>query len=713
MKRLLFCLALVVAFFIGYGTTAKAIGVPGMREHYGYFHNKKDTAGDFVWKGGIPTSINSASEFISYVKGKLGGGTQNRVGASFIIQTMIGTSRGLPPSSAQISEWEKRVRNAEDQGLVVWNRVYSYGINSFYQDGPKDDAFYSESGSQSAILFYNSSKSRVLYAIKHNCANPVGNVDPLERAPEYTITGRTTVSAATAIPGASVTFRHYVRNQGPDTANNINWEARVSPGDAKKDSGKNNFTRNQERNVSNETYRIPIDAAFDSQICRYVYFKPAKNGAGTGRGTNACVRVIADFQLTPIVTANKSTAVQGETVVFNYGVANSGPTRSRMATCRVIGNVRPTTYTPLPQQDVARTSDAGFSAPSTNCPRELPVTGAASTPVGTENYVVGNITPGQRVCRSLVVDPRNEQRGPRTSREVCVMIAKEPYVHIMGNDIWAGGGFKDRNCNTYMSAKIQTVGRTLASGATAGSASEYGAFALGAILNFGSANKALINASGPAGKALSFANTPGNGNYGAPQHCINDYYDKFSSEAQALAEGGGVNVGARGSGVWRVTTSDGTVNFSGATMPAGAQQVYLVDSDAVINGDIKYPSSYNGVGDIPSLIIITRGGMTVTRATNQIDGLMVIRGTLRTCDLGGGEIPHVNLCNTQLVFNGAVIANHIDFFRTFGAQGSTDAQRQQAGEVFRFSPELYLRNPILNGSAVMKTMDQKDLPPRF
>src|SRR6185369_11109549 len=127
-----------------------------------------------------------------------------------------------PPTATQINDWQARVNAAAARGWISWNVNYCYNVNSYYQgagpgSNPADDAFYNNSGCAPAIVFRNSAGA-VVYAIRRQCANPIGNgnIGSLEKSNNFNMTGRTTVSNASPKPGQSVTFRHYVRNNGPD-----------------------------------------------------------------------------------------------------------------------------------------------------------------------------------------------------------------------------------------------------------------------------------------------------------------------------------------------------------------------------------------------------------------------------------------------------------------------------------------------------------------
>lgn len=712
IKKFFLALAIVSAFMVGYGVAAKAWpGVPDRARWHGYFKDQLQKWGDDVWVNGIPPWINDANSFIAFTEAKLSAGpdTQDGVGAAFIIQIMLGLDRSLPPTPDQIKTWEDNVRYADINGWILWNQWATFTVNSFYQPGPIDDAFYYETNTSNTIIFTDGA-GNWLNSIRRECANPVGTPNPIPQAPHYAISGRTTVSQPTAIPGQAVTFSSFLNNSGPDFASNINWHTHINTNVGPiAQQGTNSFGPG-EIDVADELFTIPPDAPFWTTYCRMIHFSPSVNGSGSVEGAPACVQVVPQYSLQPIATPSTPTAQQNDTITFTYTVNNSGPTISENVNCYVVGNIRPAGYTPLPQQDTDRTSDPGYVPPSPNCPAVFPI---GLTIVATESVNVGNLAPGQQICRSLVVNPRDQNGGPRASAEACVVIAKTPYAHFMGNDVWAGGGFDGPGnppCNA--TSKIQTVApHQLSDGTVAGSLTEYGAFALGAITNFGSASKALFP---PAGTALTFSNLDNNnlGNFGAPTHCINNYistYDPTPVDSPPLP--GAVDVGSQGNGTWHLS---GDRSFSGTLPAGGTQQIYLVDGSVTISDDLKYPASYSSINDVPSLVIIAKGGINVMGNVAQMDGVFVTTGVFHTCDQHIGTLT-VSTCNNQLVINGAVITNQLNLRRTYGADGNDDTARKQPAERFNFNAEVYLRNVLngVNSGVTLQTIDQKDLPPRY
>jgi hypothetical protein len=721
-----------VMLSLGYVTASHAGTIFGRNydtwaDGNGYFFNQLGSCPGFVrddvMPGGISNTMNTATEFIDSIEVPLRtGDQQHRTGAAFVIQTMRGetVNRNKPPTAAQIADWEARVRYAESQGRIRWAQTFTFTLNSCYQGNanpgaPDDDMFWDEIASgygvQTAlgIQFLNQAGG-VAYELQYSCANPLGIIGGIPAPPDYTITGRTTVSDTTVIPGQSVTFQHFIKNSGPDSVAALDWSTHDPANNARPlRTGTIAIAGGREINVNTETFTVPAAAAFGTQYCRYVAFSPATDGTGSGQGATVCTLVVAQFSLTPTAIPNTGTAQQNDQVTFTYAVNVTGPTRSTRVTCKVAGQVHGPGYTPLPQQDNDR-NPAVVPPPALNCDRELPI---GNNVVGSELVDVGNVAPGSRICRTLVVNPRDQDGGFRSSAEGCVTIAKSPYVQFMGNDVWAGGGFAAVNPACNSPAKIETASHSLRSGDVAGSGVEYAAFALDQILSFGSGNEALADPAAAQGKSLTFSNLDSNnlGFYGAPQHCITDYVATYTKTVKDTSPAA-IDVGAEADG----TNLDlvGSYSFSG-NMPAGSRQAYLVEGDVTIDDDIKYPANYNGPSEIPSLLIIATGNITVKRDVRQVDGIYVARGQFFTCNVPVGTTLSVNPpCEKQLVVNGSIIAGQVQLLRTYGADGSDDTQRKVPAEIFNFNAELYLNNVLYgSGKPTLQILDELDLPPRF
>ncbi len=756
-KKFFIALGVLLAFFVGYGVSSKAWpGVPDREARYGYFQNRYDPSGEDVLLGGIHS--DNATQFINDVLGHLNGPCcRQRTGAEFIIHTMIGSpanARHRPPTQAQIDDWMRRVRFAEVTGRVNWNIVINYSVNSYFQNDWNDAGYFYNNGASDSIVFYNPDGS-IAYALRRICANPLGDTNGLPPAPDFRFDGESYIDGVDRSnpaspyvtgrknllvhPGDTVNFFHFVWNWGTGggwtryhawrhprnttPTPSAQWQTapgmpsapfRANPGDIFLNPGQNEL-------VNWNGFQIPANAAVGSTYCQHIgFFWTAwdKPYATDKLDRQACAEVTYKYNLIPTATVDRPVATVGEEVVFSFRVQNQGPTVSRPTDWATNVRTVPPGTSPLPAQDngpirlpfddsSVRTGQITYTAGF------HPIDNGSAGGAMTKTITI-NGQPGEKVCASGGLGNTNglSTASPsitvRYSAETCVVIAKSPYVHFMGNDAWAGGGFSGA-CNN--AAKIQTVAKTLDDGSVAGSAVEYAGFAQGRIINFGTANKALVDAAGPFGKTLTFSNFDSNnlGNYSVPplRHCINDYVAKYDS--LPATPGGAFDVAARSSGTWHYS---GNISLGGA-MPAGVTQIYLVDGDVTITGNLPYPSNYNGLQQLPSLIVIAKGNITVQSDVTQMDGLFVTRGNFTTCNPPPGNLS-VSICNNQLVVNGAVVANRLNLLRTHGADGTDNTQRKRPAEVFNFNAEMYLRNGLTgNNSNILRTVDQKDLPPRF
>jgi hypothetical protein len=276
-KRILLVVMLVgTAFVVGYGSMA-AFAAYGRANNRGYFHNDFDNVGDYVWRPtvwpnnnptpgcsgdgdyAIPLSVNTKQEFINYVKCKLDSTADNshvrkqdRVGAAFIIQTMRGLDgadagcerANCRPSNSEIADWENRINNP----TVTFrsNTMRSFTVNSYYQgnpptdnSSPNDDAFYNDSGTQTAFVF-SGGTAATTYVIRHFCANPVGT-GSLPPASEYALSPHVdNVSPSEVEPGSRVSVQTSVDNVGNAQSNPTQWEITkmiVQPGQTAPNEG--------------------------------------------------------------------------------------------------------------------------------------------------------------------------------------------------------------------------------------------------------------------------------------------------------------------------------------------------------------------------------------------------------------------------------------------------------------------------------------------
>lgn len=718
---------LAAAFLVGYGTVAKAWpGVPDRGTWFGYFDNIRDTNGNSVIAGGYPDWVNSADSFINFIQDRLANGSpQDKTGAAFTVDTMLGDSnpysRNRPPSAVEMQVWRSSVRAAQ----VNWFTNFTYTVNTYWQgDGgggpePNDDAFYYENGTRLSMVFTDPRSGRLMYVIKRDCGNPLTNGFEPGLARDWVASGRTTVSSATAVPGQTVTFQHYVKNNGPTTADRIWWGTYTDPaGSPILTDGPDIYDPGQEINVNNEDFTIPLNAAANTQYCRLVGWDPLTSaGVRNGRGAPACVTVFIPAKIKAVMSVNPTTVTPGDTATFTPGISVQSSGNAVTVNCTINRTITPPSG--------AQTNAGNQPCVDTSGNSNINVSGGGVTLKANQYTAPDTLVVGTKVCDTITITNPSQgayfNSAADKTATTCVTVAKTPYVRFMGNDIFAGGNFSAVNAACNNQAKITTVGRILSDGSGAGSVAEYSAFALNKVTSFGSSSKVLVGsgALGDSARQLTFANSEPNaallGYYGSASHCITDYVTQFSSSPTIAA--GSYNVGPRGSGAWHVT---GALSISGS-MPAGGKQVYYADGDVTVTGNLQYPATYTSLADVPSLIIITKGNIFVQAAVTQMDGMFIARGdgsttgVFYTCYPKNEPASISNACNnSQLVVNGSVSAGRFDLFRSFGASGATPAARKDPGEQFYFNPELYLSN-ALNASSqfTVQTTNVLDLPPRF
>ncbi len=292
---------LVLLLFAGPHQTPKAFADPGGRTAgHGYFTNATAPSfGNSIMVGGIPSSARSEAGFISFIKDRLANGkTREKTGAAFIIQLM----RGSPydharPTSADITDWEARIKQPD---ISVSVSTVSYTWDAAYDSGHDDDYFYNGPNLSASALVFKQNGTTV-FEIRLACANPIGSLPGITKnvpLTDWNLTGTTTVSATTAEPNATVTFRHTVTNSGPNTAAYawviqrnyagggwVNATATVNASTVKSGSSPNAIAN---------TITIPAGAAVGSTYCQRVYFTNA-TGPATAAGTSAakCVTVVS------------------------------------------------------------------------------------------------------------------------------------------------------------------------------------------------------------------------------------------------------------------------------------------------------------------------------------------------------------------------------------------------------------------------------------
>lgn len=747
MKRYISLLLLTItACMVVFSSVGNAAPY-GLRDFEGYFHHKVGPYyGDFVLPPihygsqcpsglsycAIPKTVNSIGSFENFIINYAQhGDAWEKLGASFIIQTMLPTSqssRNEPPTGAQITDWKNDV-NGEAKYFRFF-RTFSFNINTFCQNAsgtadcnnrPTDDAFFPGSGTATTIELLDS-KGNVIYAIKYECANPVGHnsMGHLTQSNQYanhanstiTYNGKTYTNV-TAFPGQTVVFNHYIGNNGPQ-GDRVNWTTHDVEARRNLVSSSTYVNARQTIRVNWQTFTIPLNAIPGTKYCRYISFSPLDQNGGSGNGNTVCVTVGSNFNLTPSVNASSTTVDPGGSLTFTYIVYNGGSTYSTSVSCTPVGNLRGPGYTPLPQQDVARTSDPGYrfgtmTWSNPKCPRTF--ASRSTTTIATETYTVPTGTPvGDSVCRSLVLNPKGTSGGPVTSAEVCVVVVDKPYFSVAGGDVVTGAPMEinGADCTTVgADSAAGVVGWNQENGAYDGAGTQFAAIALRDIQDFATAQ----GTGGVAPYGLSFSNTTnvtGTNMYGGSfgsEPCVPDYFKPAESMTPNYT---GNHTLAAADMNHAVYVKGGNLTIAGTTsVNNGTNTVVYVSGNVYINGSVIFTGSGNyaaGLSDVPTFSIIATGNIYIAPGVTELDGLYVAEpvdatngGNIYTCTtapfrVGGltfSTTTYYNTCNKRLDVYGAFVAKELWPLRTHG----TLSVANSPAEVFHYDPEAWLGVP--------------------
>ena len=323
-----------------------------------------------------------------------------------------------------------------------------------------------------------------------------------------------------------------------------------------------------------------------------------------------------------------------------------------------------------------------------------------------------------------------------------VSFTSKPYMRVYGNDVRAGGNMKAGGvCAAPENplATILTFNRRVSATASqevwAGSATQFGAFALGEIANYMSAGQNSPRTNVPPGDSqarpvldLTFGNfdpansisshgetnsslfdlrkVEGYGGVSGMQGCIDDYFT-------AIASGGGTAAPA-------AIASNRVINGQVAEYRVG---------DVFINANIDYPASWSD-GNVPSYYLVVVGNIYISGNVDRLAGVYIAQehpaqpnsGRIYTCSQGASTLYAASQiysnCNRKLTVNGAFIAKQVKFLRSRGSTNIADPYEtpasSNAAEVFDFNPAIYMGVPnssLKRGSAKVQYDFITSLPP--
>ena len=400
---MLFLIASMVAV-VSFPTTAAALITDG-RGNYGdcgaqmmraYFANQCgdpyiDANGDsgFVMPkrnvGGIMRpalyGINDKTALYNYLVGATGLGSgiqQSRVGAAFIIHTMLGrdgnqanAAGGKTISAADRSALQEALQNP-DIGFSIGSYSNRYNSGSRVVNGAIDESFFDNSlgggtvSNVSSIILRKLSTNTVVYVLEIECANPIGVPRPGLDEPWNSLyqmemrevnTGTPSTPIGPGVIGdqlitGQVNHRYgwfwSVRNIGPNPTNvsivrerewtfpaphasSPGWVSAGVNAGAGVASGQFIFGYN----YTGSTPLIqPTDAG--KTFCLRVRYDPSRLDGTMYTSPDYCVVIAYNYELDPNVTMSSQTAdIGGTPPNLTYNITNNGPSISEPVTFTV------------------------------------------------------------------------------------------------------------------------------------------------------------------------------------------------------------------------------------------------------------------------------------------------------------------------------------------------------------------------------------------
>lgn len=320
----------------------------------GFFTASYATSGDYVQPGGI--GVTNAESFISWYEQKLNGSQQEKVMASFTIRTMTGQKVGTASQrtsvpSSTLDKWKGLVRQYAAAGRINFTKNHTFDKNTFYQ-ASGDIAWYHDGPRTISSIVFSIPGGKE-YAIKRDCANPVGDLtalEPLDWELEPPVTkikkGNNDWTSRT-VPvnrGDTVSVRYQVENDTKnDTTNFEHWRSMNFNEDKSLRSDWRLGSKTTSRLGGNSsltsgviTFNVPSNAPLGREYCWRASVDPRSSSSNsTLSGERACIRVGVgnepgprdpSWSLTLGSAVSTPFIEQGGGAFWTHTIVNSDPT---------------------------------------------------------------------------------------------------------------------------------------------------------------------------------------------------------------------------------------------------------------------------------------------------------------------------------------------------------------------------------------------------
>jgi hypothetical protein len=294
-----------------------------------------------------------------------------------------------------------------------------------------------------------------------------------------------------------------------------------------------------------------------------------------------------------------------------------------------------------------------------------------------------------------------------------------PFIQAFRGDVVAGSPiFESGSCAVH-GGSILTRNEGSAD-SYKGSGGQLGALGRGSITEFVSA--ALRSSAPLRPNGLTFANSPGTGNFTELSNSCVDYFSGYST-VHNPPDSYVTNAATFIPAIAPVVAGgqERTISYPGSLviLPPGyigvrGRATIYVDGDLTLAGDITYNTgSFSSVDDIPEVRFIVRGDIFITPNVTELHGTYIAQprpdttgGNIYTCAPTNSSPSQTQLKTTcanapQLKFFGSVVAKQIHLHRLAGtmnsANPSADFNSTISAETFIESPLHWLVKPQNGG----------------
>lgn len=712
------------------------------------------------------------------------GSAYNAYGAAFLVETMIHGQVNFAANDALVTQakadfnfWAGEVNSYASAGKIQWSVASTLptgSLNSLHvcsdpngycwakavyennnYNGGGYDAhkfqFYNISSPEPSHLIIFTNPDGTTFQIRRECANVIGSAHPLKAS--WQMSGHTTVNNSSPYPGQSITFSHYVKDNGPGNTNQNIWWAILDDKGATVQGGQDSgaYNAGQEKLVGTKTVSIPGNTAGGTKICEKVLYDWANSSGGrNGTGALVCATVQNITPSCGSATTNPGTFDPTDPFAINAYVNIAGGSAGAAYVnaqsdffIRVTEDATGNTI-----YDNENITPTAVGNGTISVAQNLPPTNKA-----------GNYTIAYGITGSV-----SPKECPGSFR-----VMYTPYFKVSGGDVAAGPDFGTA-CTPELSS---ILGNNLGSSAGYfGAATQLGAFSLNKITGFasnttlsssGTGDHTASSAAQPSGLAFSntgASNTVWGTSYGKDatedsadnaNFCVPDYYaaatnatpaptvlsngDKFVDQSVIDSLTSGKTYVINGD---LQTGGDGVGNlFLGGTHPG--RITLVVNGNAYINSHIRYaPYNYasgtTSIDSIPQFQLIVKGNIFVDLGVTWLSGFYAAQpdggsgGNIYTCARTGAhkyvtgdstdtsssaqyESDYYSACGNPLTVSGSLAAKNVKLLRTGGNWKKTPSVDNTPAEQIIYPPELWMGS-LNNTSGGAQPFDAiTNLPP--